>query len=186
LPSSGQTLSRAFEALISILNERNVRYALIGGLAMLQHTRARLTDDIDILLELPQLAMAGLFEALRSRGFTVDIQTNIREFRDDGMTTIAFGGVLIDFLRAVIPTFSHVLDRAQVTEVLGRQARICSAEGLIVMKLAAMRPQDEADIRELIVAYPGGLDTEYILRELETFTEADDPRRARLEAWLRG
>jgi hypothetical protein len=32
-------------ALVTILNERQIRYAIIGGLAVLQHTRARTTAD---------------------------------------------------------------------------------------------------------------------------------------------
>jgi hypothetical protein len=47
LPPSGPTLREAFEALVAILNEHGVRYAIIGGLATLQHTRARTTDDVD-------------------------------------------------------------------------------------------------------------------------------------------
>jgi len=45
LPQSGPALQQAFEALVTILNERQIRYAIIGGLAVLQHTRARTTDD---------------------------------------------------------------------------------------------------------------------------------------------
>lgn len=53
------------------------------------------------------------------------------------------------------------------------------------MKLIALRPQDEADIQELIAAYGRGLDLEFIRRELETLTTPDDPRRGKLEAWIR-
>lgn len=41
LPPTGQTLLRAFESLISILNERKIRYAIIDGLDVIQHTRVR-------------------------------------------------------------------------------------------------------------------------------------------------
>ena len=60
LPPSGPKLLRAFESLVSILNERKIRYAIIGGLAMLQHARVRTTDDIDALITLPQISMPGL------------------------------------------------------------------------------------------------------------------------------
>lgn len=63
LPPSGQALQQAFEALVAVLNQRGVRYAIIGGLAIIQHTRVRTTDDIDALLSVPQLSLPGLFEA---------------------------------------------------------------------------------------------------------------------------
>jgi predicted nucleotidyltransferase len=185
LPPSGQALRQAFDALVSTLNERGIRYAIIGGIATIQHTRVRTTEDIDALLAVPQIAMPGLFEALEKRGFTLDIRQSIHELRDEGMTSITHGGVLVDLMRPILPAYAHVLDRAIDAEVLGKPVRISSAEGLIVMKLAAMRPQDEADIRDLLNAYAGKLDLDYIRAELETFTDADDSRRAKFEAWVR-
>ena len=162
LPSSGASLVRAFEALVAMLHERGVSYAIIGGLAAIQYTRVRTTDDIDALLSLPQIAMPGFFEALAGRGFTVDVMRNVRELRDDGLTTVRFGDVVVDLMRPVIPAFTHVLDRARTAEVLGRVVRISSPEGLIVMKLIAMRPQDEADIRDLLSAQAGQVDVDFV------------------------
>lgn len=34
LPPSSQTLLKAFESLVTVLNEYKIRYAIIGGLAM--------------------------------------------------------------------------------------------------------------------------------------------------------
>ena len=184
LPPSGPALQQAFEALVSIFNERGVRYAIIGGLAVLQHTRARSTDDIDVLLAVPQLDLPGLFEAMRDRGFSVDLAANIRELCDQGLTMVRFKGVVADLMRPLIPAYAHVLDRAVESQVLGRTVRVASAEGLIVTKLIAMRPLDQADIRELLAAYAGKLDLDFIRTEMESFTEADDSRRAQFEAWV--
>src|SRR5438552_3935476 len=57
LPPGGSRLGQAFVALVALLNERGVRYAIIGGLATIQHTRVRTTDDIDALLTVPQIAL---------------------------------------------------------------------------------------------------------------------------------
>ena len=178
-------LRQAFEALVATFNEGGVRYAIIGGLAIIQHTRVRTTDDIDALLMAPQIAMPGLFEALRQRGFDIDLEKNIREFRDGGFTSIRFADVIVDLLRPLIPAYAHVLDRAITTNILGHEVRISSAEGLIVMKLIAMRPQDEADVRDLLAAYGTDLDLDFIRSELDTFTEPDDPRLAKFDTWVR-
>jgi hypothetical protein len=66
-PPGGQSLQQAFEALVSTLNRRGVRYAIIGGLAIIQHTRVRTTEDIDALLAVPQVELPALFEALADR-----------------------------------------------------------------------------------------------------------------------
>lgn len=185
LPAGGQTLRQAFEALVVTLNERGVHYAIIGGLAIIQHTRVRTTDDIDALLRVPDVALPGLFEALRERGFSVDVQKNIAEFRDGGFTSVRFEDVMVDLLRPVIPAYEHVLERATIMDILGHRVRVSSAEGLIVIKLIAMRPQDESDVLDLLAAYGSKLDLDFIRREMESFTEPDDPRRAKFAAWVR-
>jgi predicted nucleotidyltransferase len=184
LPPSGSTLRQAFEALVTTFDERGIRYAIIGGIATIQHTRVRTTDDIDALLTVPQLAMPGLFEALRGRGFSLDVLGSIRDFRDGGMTTVRFKDVLVDLMRPVLPAYAHVLDRAISARIFGQTVRVSSAEGLIVMKLIAMRSQDEADVQDLLAAYAGKLDLDYVRKELETFTEGSDPRRAKFELWV--
>lgn len=183
LPSTGPTLRSAFEALVTTLNARNIRYAIIGGMALLQHTRVRTTNDIDALLIVPQIGMPGLFDALRDRGFSVDVPKNVHELRG-GLTTIRFASVLVDLMQPVLPAFAHVLDRAIDAQVFGQPVRISSAEGLIVMKLVAMRPRDEADIQDLLRTYPGQLNLDYIRAEVETFMDASDPRRIKFEEWV--
>ena len=185
MPPSGPTLRQAFEALIGTFNERGVRYAIIGGIAIIQHTRVRTTDDIDALMTVPQIAMPGLFQALQDCGFTLDVLKCIREFRDDGFTAIRYGDVIVDLMQPVLPVYAHVLDRAISTQILGQSVRVSSAEGLIVMKLIAMRPQDEADILDLLAAYGSRLDLTYVRAELDTFTDQNDPRRLKFEAWVR-
>ncbi len=178
-------LRQAFEALVATLIERGVGYAIIGGMAIIQHTRVRTTDDIDVLLTVPQTAMPGLFEALRQRGFDLDLERSIREFRDGGFTSIRFADVIVDLMQPLLPAYVHVLDRAITTDILGHRVRISSAEGLIVMKLIAMPPQDEADVQDLLAAYGDGLDLDFIRSELDTFTQPDDPRRIKFDTWVR-
>lgn len=184
-PPDGSTLRNAFDALVATFDERRVHYAIIGGLAIVQHTRPRTTDDVDALLTVSQLEMPGLFEALHRRGFDADVAQCIHEFRDGGLTTLSFKGVIVDLLRPVIPAYSRVLGRAIIAEILGRQVRIASAEGLVVLKLAAMRPQDESDIQDLLDSYQGRMDLDYIRSELDTFADAKDPRRGKFEAWVK-
>jgi hypothetical protein len=184
LPQTGPTLHRAFSALVDVLNRHKVRYAIIGGLAMIQHTRVRTTDDIDALLTLPQIAMPAFFESLGASGFDVELVRNIRELRDHGLTTIQFRGIVVDLMRPALPAYAHVLDRAIDAQILGHSVRVSAAEGLIVMKLIAGRPIDEADIYDLLSAYGGSLDLQYVRSELDSIMDADDPRRVKFESWV--
>jgi hypothetical protein len=110
--------------------------------------------------------------------------TNIREFRDHGLTTIQFEDVLVDLMRPVLPAFGHVLERAVKSNILGHDVPVSSAEGLIVMKLVACRPVDESDIQDPLSAYAGRLDLGFVRAELDSLMERDDPRRIKLESWI--
>jgi hypothetical protein len=185
LPRAGASLHRAFEALVEVLDQHRVRYAIIGGLAMIQHTRVRTTDDVDVLLTLPQIAMPAFFESLEARGFAVELLKNIKELRDGGLTAVQFEDVVVDLMRPALPAYAHVLDRALDARILDRPVRVSAAEGLIVMKLLAFRPIDEGDIRELLTAYGDTLDLQYVRAELDGVMAADDPRRVKFESWVR-
>jgi hypothetical protein len=184
LPPTGMRLRQAFEALVETFHAHRVHYVIIGGVAVIQHTRIRTTVDIDALVSLPQTGMPGFFEALQARGFTVDVMRSIRELRDEGMTAIRFQDVVVDLMRPLLPAYAHVLDRSIEATVFGHSVKISSAEGLILMKVIAMRPQDELDVRDLLATYAGSLDIDFIRKELDAISEPDDPRRAKLESWV--
>jgi len=176
-------LQQAVEALVTTFQEQSIPYAIIGGIAMVQYARLRATDDVDALVTVPQISMPRLFETLKERGFDIDLLRNIKELRDEGMTSLRYHGVQIDLLRPMIPSYQHILDRAVDMPVFRVTARISRPEGLIVMKLIAMRPQDEADVHELLTA-DEQLDLEFVRKELDSVMEADDPRWVKFEGWV--
>jgi hypothetical protein len=182
-PPSGPTLKTALQRMVTILDGRSIRYAVIGGIATIQHGRVRTTNDIDVIISVPQIGMPGLFEALQAAGFTVDVRANTVELRDDGLTTIQFADVLLDLMRPVLPIYAHVLDRAIPTDLFGQLVRISSAECLIVTKLVAFRPQDQADIKDLLAAYGNLLDFAFIEAEFASVFETDDPRWKTFQEW---
>src|SRR5262249_12050382 len=100
-------LIRAVELLADAFTALSIRYALVGGLATTLRGRPRFTQDVDVLLEVPQLTLPGLVDDLAGRGFTVDTQTVIREFVQNHMTAFRFGSVRIDWLKPVLPLYAR-------------------------------------------------------------------------------
>src|SRR5262245_28077628 len=61
---------RSVESLVRALNQANVRYLIVGGLAVVAHGHARFTGDVDLVLDLePGNAKRAIqaFESLRYR-----------------------------------------------------------------------------------------------------------------------
>src|SRR5207248_1108055 len=88
-----------FPSDADVFAARSIRYALVGGLATLMRGRPRFTQDVDILLDVPQLALPGLLDDLAAAGFAFDAATVIREYVREHMTTLRFGSVRIDWLK---------------------------------------------------------------------------------------
>ena len=178
-------LVTAVETLSEVFDERGIEYALLGGLATMLRGRPRFTQDVDILLSVPQVALPGLLGELIHRGFSLDTDTVIREFVQHHMTAFRFGVVRIDWLKPVLPLYAHALAAAtSIPWTAGHSLRVLAAEGLIITKMVAFRPQDQEDIRTLIAANAAELNVELIRREWATVADGEEQRSAWLEAAL--
>ena len=68
LPNLPQDLLIALLQLVQALHRLQIRYALIGGVATGYRSRPRFTQDLDFLLDVPQLLLPGLLEDLPALG----------------------------------------------------------------------------------------------------------------------
>jgi hypothetical protein len=178
-------LIRAVELLGETLADRSIHYALIGGLATMLRGRPRFTQDVDLLLEVPQIALPPLLDDLAERGFTLDLTTVVNQFVRENLTTFRFGTVRIDWLKPMLPLYVAALkDASELPWTPGHRLRVASAEGLILTKLVAFREQDQADIVTLLAANRGNIDLTMIRREWRPFADLEPARTAWLEATI--
>jgi hypothetical protein len=174
-----QNLKTGLKQMVEALNACNIRYALIGGIAVGYRSRPRFTKDVDFLLEIPQLKLPALLEDLKSRGFGFETEKTIREWTKDHLTVMDFHGVRIDWLKPVISLYKHAIDTSKTESWLGFSCAIASPEFLILMKLIAFRSQDQVDIENLLAANQDKLDLDFIRSEWATIAPESDPRMQR-------
>lgn len=156
---------RSVEAIVTALNTAEVKYLIVGGLAVNAHGFVRLTRDVDIVLALdPGNARSGL-EALLGIGYHLSIPATPEQFADPAtredwrqnkqmivlkLWSDAHRRTPVDiFVYEPFP-FGLEASRAQALEVCpGLAAPVVSFGTLLDMKRAAGRPQDLIDIEEL-------------------------------------
>jgi hypothetical protein len=178
-----EELDRAVEALADTFAARSVRHALIGGLATSLRGRQRLTQDIDFLVEVPQLALPGLLDELVERGFSLDPSVVISQYVREHITAFSFGPVRIDWLKPVLPLYARAIaDASSMVWSEGHLINVASPEGLILTKMVAFRPQDQTDIETLLTANRDTIDVDLIRREWAPFAPTEPERTAWLEA----
>jgi hypothetical protein len=143
------TLFDELMALVAALDDANVEYALVGGLAVAVWGAPRATRDIDLLVRPESLVRA--LEVVKGHGF--DHRAQLMTFRD-GMTlqrvSRAEGRELltVDFI-LVNENLEPIWGSRQKLESISGPIWVISRDALIQMKAFAARPQDLADIERL-------------------------------------
>lgn len=144
-------LYNEFFALISYLNKLGARYAVVGGVAMAFHGRARFTRDVDILLHPDDLRLAKM--ALDRLGYRESAEP--WTFRNTNLTLHRFLKVdgedemMMDMLLANDPKHQKVIADAISAEAESGAVQVASKADLIALKQIRNSGQDQVDIRGL-------------------------------------
>lgn len=132
--------------VLQTLEQNQVPYAVIGGLAVSHHAVPRLTQDVDLLVRAEDMGrIRSLFPGCYQRGTAV-------------VEVYEIEGTRVDFMPAKLRYEREVLAHAVDGDIEGQAARVCSVRDLILLKLfaASSRPllgdrsQDETDIIRLL------------------------------------
>jgi len=148
-----------FKNLLSVFNDHDVKYLIVGGYAVSFHAQPRATKDLDIFIKADPANAEATFAALARfgaplLGISVDDLLDPTKFIRFGQQPIA-----IDILPGIDGVnFDEAWER-RVEGVIdlhsGLAAHFISKSDLIASKLAAGRMRDLADVEELHDADPG-------------------------------
>lgn len=151
-------LGRQIEEVIATFSRRDIRFALIGGLALASHKVVRATQDIDLLTD--EHSADAIEQELILLGYR-------RLHRSADAANYLRGDERVDFLYASRPASIELLATAGVHQTPFGALHVVSAEGLIAFKLQAYvnnprRAQDLEDIRALLRANRATLDMKIV------------------------
>jgi len=155
----------SLEAIASALQHEEVRYLIVGGLAVAAHGHGRATFDIDLVVQLQPENVRRALVALESLDYRPTIpvpahqfaDSNLREswIRDKNMVVFQLHSdrhpeTRIDIFVSEPFDFDREYGEALIGEIQpGLQARFIQLRTLIRMKEAAGRAKDLEDIRQL-------------------------------------
>jgi hypothetical protein len=165
-------LFKAAKEVTDFMAEREWRFCLIGGLAVVCWGEVRFTQDADISL-LTGYGSEALFAKPLLERFAGRL-SNTLEFalRNRVLLLRTGSGVPIDISFSALPFEVEMLERAVPFEFEADcSLPVCTAEDLFVMKLFASRPKDLIDAESIAVRQRGKLDTGYVMRHLKELSE---------------
>jgi hypothetical protein len=146
-------------ALLKLLQEKEVQFVVIGGVAVAAHGYIRGTEDLDFVpnpdpenLKRLGAALAELESTLpTANGRRFDPATDTGVIRRGGNVTAdtRFGGLDVVQRARGVPSYTQLAEDAVESELLGIPVRVCSLTRLREMKMAQGRAQDQADLENL-------------------------------------
>ncbi len=152
------------EPLFIALNGAQVRYVVVGGLATVLHGFARLTADVDLVVDLEPVAARRAISVLVGEGFQPRSPVDPYEFadpgrraewsRDKGMRVFSMRDAAnplreVDLFVESPMEFDGLWNRADLMNLGTVDVRVAAIPDLITLKRMAGRPQDLADIAAL-------------------------------------
>ena len=150
--------AKEFREVISALVAQNVRFVIIGGVAMRLQGGMHITDDIDVCYARDNENFITLAKALapyhaRLRGVPEDLPfiLDARTLKSGLNFTLRTDLGDLDILgeAAGVDTFEGLWERASIMDIHGMTVRVASLDDLIAMKRAANRPKDQRHLLEL-------------------------------------
>lgn len=152
-----------FREVLTLMNEREIPYAVSGAFALREHTGiCRNTKDLDLFLA-PEDVPKALAE-LRSEGFETEVKDPVwlaKAHRDDFFVDLITG-----MSNGIVTVDRGWIEHATPSQILGIPVRVLAAEELLISKIfIAFRERfDGADIVHLIYGTRGKLDWNRVLR----------------------
>jgi hypothetical protein len=153
-----------FIGLFALLAAARIRFVLVGGLALVLHGLDRLTADVDLVIDLSSESARAAVQALTAAGYRALAPVDPTALADPqqrrewqtvrNMQVFSFWDSsntrpTVDVILSPAVPFDELWIAASVVNLGGHSVRVASIEHLILMKAAAGRPQDLADIERL-------------------------------------
>jgi hypothetical protein len=147
---------RVFQAL----EAAEVRYLVVGGLAVVLHGHPRFTADIDLVVALDAGNVARVVGVLRAEGFRPRVPVSLDAFAveeerrrwidEKGLVALSLWNpsqplAEIDLFVDAPFDFDACFARSVTLAVAGQRVRVLAREDLVAMKRAAGRPKDLED-----------------------------------------
>jgi len=139
-----------FKELLTILNDCQVRYLVVGGYAYIHYAEPRYTKDIDLWIQPSNENAIQLRQALRQFGGWVEGMTLEHFTTERTMFQLGLPPCRVDFLTSIPGLeFAAAYAARNVADIDGLAVPLISRPDLIIAKRSSGREQDLRDVAGL-------------------------------------
>ena len=153
-----------FSDVIRAIAGSGADYVVVGGLASIAYGQVRLTQDVDLIVELSPDNARRAVAALEAIDYSPRVPVPAAHFADaehrrrwrEEKNMVVFSMIHPEGARPTVDLFvaypmpwDQIAAGAEVRSVSGVSARVCSLDHLIAMKESAGRAKDHVDLERL-------------------------------------
>ena len=139
-----------YEKLLAKLGRAEVKFMIVGGVAVALNGFVRTTEDIDILIEASAENVTRLLEELRNFGEGHARELSPADFSDsEGAIRIIEDFPLDVFTMMRGKRYADLVGSTKTTRIDDVEVRYLNSEALIALKSDSQRDQDRIDVSAL-------------------------------------
>jgi hypothetical protein len=164
----GDLVLSALHHLWTVIEDRQVKACLMGGMSLAHWGYARFTRDVDVLISIDPVSINDFVRALSAVGFAPRTAPFITQVGSHSFVQLMFtpkgrfDEIPVDLLIADSDFLRGAVERGFPSRLNNWECRVVSCEDLILLKLQADRLIDRLDVRYLLQHNRATLDLTYL------------------------
>jgi hypothetical protein len=153
-------------ASLDTLEAGGFDYLLYGGLAAGLWGEPRYTEDVDLVLFLPERHAFKFLREASKHGFFVEEDLAIQQIQVSGWARLPFGERKspwhLDLTLGDSPFDKSALSRKKQVDLFERKVWLAAPEDLVLYKLVSWRDRDVMDVHAIVKRQGKALDAAYL------------------------
>lgn len=143
-------LAADFSDFLKLCLRNEVRFLIIGGYAVIHHSRPRYTGDLDIWIDSSWENAVRVVTVLQQFGFPPDAVSTEMITEGKKIIRMGFEPMRLELFTSIPGVeFSSCFERQELVKIGRMLVPFISLEDLKINKLASGRPKDLQDLEEL-------------------------------------
>ncbi len=154
------------QALVNFLDKEKIKYAVLGGIAVLVYGEPRFTADIDVDIMFDKYLVEEFFKKARQYQFKPATSKAKKIAKTTGVIPMNYvkgsTSAKFDFIIAENILEYTAIERGATVKIGGVRIKVVTPEDLIIHKITSSRARDNEDIKGILMHQGKKLDLAYI------------------------